>query len=131
MSISEEQFGFMKGKYTNGDILCDDSCKKDAETYDNTCTLYSLMWEKHTGRTVLVYARQGDTREVGLHQIGEEHVLSVRNCSELSCRNKRRQWKSASTNDLLSSVPVSTIINSLMKKTRRKDLVTLVYDVVL
>ena len=39
------------------------------------------------GRTVFVYERQGDTKEV--HQISEEHVLSVRNCTELSFRNKR------------------------------------------
>ena len=34
----------------------------------------------------LEYERQGDTREV--HLIGKEHVLSVRNCSELSCMNR-------------------------------------------
>ena len=39
------------------------------------------------GRTVLVHARQGGASEV--HQTGEGHVPSMRNCSEVCCRNKR------------------------------------------
>ena len=39
------------------------------------------------GRTELVLVRQGGTREV--HQTGDGHVPSLRNCSEVCCRNKR------------------------------------------
>ena len=34
-----------------------------------------------------MHARQGGAREV--HQIGEGHVPSMRNCSDVCCRNKR------------------------------------------
>ena len=53
--ISEEQFGFMKGKSTTDAIF-----------------VLRELQERY--------------REV--HLIGEEHVLSVRNCSELSCKNR-------------------------------------------
>ena len=96
-------------------ILCYDSCKKDAETYSKTCNLYSLIWEKYAGRTVLVYEKQRDTREV--HQIGEEHV---RNCSELSSRNKRTLRSGSLPPPMICfrPFPVSTIIEQVNKRTQ-------------
>ncbi len=47
VSISEEQFGFAKGKSTTDAIFALNSCKKDTEKDSKTYTVYSLIWRKH------------------------------------------------------------------------------------
>ena len=69
MSISEEQFGFMKGKSTTDAIFAP---RQLQERYregqqDIPCVFIDLeksLRQSSEGRTVLVHARQGGAREV-------------------------------------------------------------------
>ena len=56
-----------------------------------TCTVYSLFWKKPTtefrGNNCIGACETRGAREV--HQTGEGHVPSMRNCSEVYCKNKQ------------------------------------------
>ena len=99
MSISEEQFVFIKGKSTTYAIF---ELRQRQERYREGQQDLHLHIdlektnESPKGRTV-VYEREGNTREV--HQIGEEHASS-----ELPEQAHSLQWKLATTKHLPSTL---------------------------
>ena len=92
VSISEEQFGFVKGKSTTDAIF---ALRQLQESYregqhDLHCVFIDLekAYDRFRGKNCIgAHARQGGAREV--HHTGEGHVPSMRNCSEVCCRNRR------------------------------------------
>ena len=78
MSICEEQFGFVKGKSTTDVIF---ALRQLQERYrEGQQDLHSVFID--LGKN---YARC--MRDNG-YQSSEEHVTSMRKCSEVCCRNK-------------------------------------------
>ena len=87
VSINEDQFGFVNGKPTTDAIF---ALRQLQERYrEGKQDLHSVFigpekaYDFPRERTVLVHAIQGGAR--GVHQTG---VPSIRNCSEVCCRNK-------------------------------------------
>ena len=115
---------FVKGKSTTHAML---ALKQLQERYraSKTYTVCSIIWKKTIrqspeGRTVLVHARQGCSREV--HQTGEGHVPSKRNCSAVCCRNKRTicsgSWPPPRT--AFSPFVFAIMMDSLTENTRKE-----------
>ena len=140
VSISEEQFVFVKGKSTTDAMF---ALRQLQERYregqqDLHCVFNYLERKKPIrqspeGRTVLVHARQGCSREV--HQTGEGHVPSKRNCSAVCCRNKRTicsgSWPPPRT--AFSPFLFAIMMDSLTENTRKEApwLIMFADDVVL